>query len=482
MALEDVQGNILRAFNKEHQWLLFFRFKDLDRVRNWLSTLASSELGEEGEIMVMPSTRKVIETLKLTDKKVKQTWLHIGLSYTGIKKLDLEPPPSAGIYKDVGDRPDNLKPDTDDPFKIGMQNRNRHLNDNYESHPSKWKELYRGLPENPDDLDDGRYLHSNMDAVFLVASDTREGAQKYCEKLKEASPLNGALFLDKEIGRMMYENGGMVEHFGFRDGLSQPLIEGIDDEEIIKRRVYVDALPYHHFVLTGLEALGDRYRWANNGSFFVFRKLQQDVPGFWDFMQNQYRGRAHDAEELAAKFFGRNKDGTPLVQNPDTVGESKNDFLYSDDHFGEDIPKFSHIRKCNPRDSNALGLQETNRHRILRRGIPYGKHWSRGIEEDGNEVRGLLFICYQRDITEQFEYIQQNWANMSSFPQSPSDFEKPGPDPIAGLHYGRNGPVTMKYQDKPSEKISSAQWVKTTGGGYFFSPSISALRELKKGN
>lgn len=484
-ALKEVQGNILKPFNKDHQRLLFFRFDVPDKAGNWLAELTSSEPSRDDTKMILPSTEKVMETAARIDsgEGVRQTWLHISLSYMGLTKLGRIPPFSAKIYQGLEELPINPAPGTEDPtedpFKIGMQNRRRDLGDEYDSHPKNWKKLYRGKPEDPKDLDEGRYQHTEVDAVFIVASDLHDDVLGNSQRLKNSARRNGAFFLGEEIGKMIYENGEVIEHFGFRDGLSDPLIQGVDKKKINNRTVYPDVFEYYNFVLTGMEALDEKYKWANNGSFLVFRKLVQDVYEFWNFMNNQYPGRAANADELAAKFFGRRKDGTPLVPNANQL-KSPNDFLYKNDPLGEYTPKFSHIRKCNPRDENSGGLQETNFHRILRRGITYGDRWRPGVEADRKKKRGLLFICYQRDIVEQFEYIQKRWMNMSSFPQSQLDVEKPGPDPIAGMHHVRNGQVTLKVEGRPSQKIPIAQWVKTVGGGYYFSPSISALKKLKR--
>ena len=79
---------------------------------------------------------------------------------------------------------------------------------------------------------------------------------------------------------------------------------------------------------------------------------------------------------LAAKMVGRWADGTPLElapHKPDPRRISDNDFTYGDDMQGVRCPMGAHIRRMNPRDS--LGFEGTliNRHRIIRRGMPYGE-------------------------------------------------------------------------------------------------------------
>jgi deferrochelatase/peroxidase EfeB len=82
-------------------------------------------------------------------------------------------------------------------------------------------------------------------------------------------------------------------------------------------------------------------------------------------------------ELVAAKMFGRWKNGSPLVRYPDGPGASQdNDFLYAaQDPFGMSCPLGAHIRRANPRDSLLPGVIDpltiSNSHRLLRVGRPY---------------------------------------------------------------------------------------------------------------
>ena len=97
--------------------------------------------------------------------------------------------------------------------------------------------------------------------------------------------LKGYNCLGLQIGdAILNKQGKQIEHFGFRDGVSQPLFEGIDDEEIDKRKIEEDIHDPKKFVLFGLK--GNR-AWANDGSFMVIRRLSQDFAGFWEFMNTK---------------------------------------------------------------------------------------------------------------------------------------------------------------------------------------------------
>ena len=51
----------------------------------------------------------------------------------------------------------------------------------------------------------------------------------------------------------------------------------------------------------------------------------------------------------------------------------------------------------------------------MRRGIPYG---ARNLADPPSSGVGLLFMCYQRNIRQQFEFIQRTWIDNPNFPHS----------------------------------------------------------------
>jgi Dyp-type peroxidase family len=452
-----VQGNILKSFGKPNIWLLYFRF-DNDRVRAWLRELT------QRNPKIIPNTIDLIDAANMLKKKREtnpnfepsETWLHVSLSYPGIIALGLSPPPSTQNRNRA------------DPFEMGMKHR-AVLEDLGPSAPEKWIEPFKLKTRNGSDVS------TKIDALFIVASDKAADGQKEVVRLKKEAPIHGVTYLREQRGEAIKRKKHQIEHFGFHDGISQPLIRGVDNDHIAELTTYAqNALAPEDFVLSGLTG---PVQWANNGSFLVYRRLRQDVHGFWDFMDSKSRELGMEKEELAAKFFGRWKSGGSLAKHP--AGDPRNypsadnDFLYErDDPRGSHTPKFSHIRKINPRDTD----DDTNSHRILRRGIPYGPWWKEGVRADRNKDRGLLFICYQKDIAQQFEYLQSKWASRETFPHDPRDLVRPGPDPVAGQHYGQKGPVNL-VRPGGSEKLEIKQWVTTTGGEYFFSPPISFLEE-----
>ncbi|MDZ8259290.1 hypothetical protein [Nostoc sp. ChiQUE01b] len=173
----------------------------------------------------------------------------------------------------------------------------------------------------------------------------------------------------------------------------------------------------------------------------------------------------------------------------------------------------AHTRKTYPRNDKTPGGKvpnsdeididrsevTTQTHRLLRRGIPYGPvspSTPNNPLQDRNFVdRGLHFLAYQTSIVDQFEFVTRLWANNPNFSEEAAkghEFEGKltlGHDPIIGQSENNklNGDRTRKFfihleddQNKPQTKELTApeDWVIPTGGGYFFAPSISALKDV----
>jgi deferrochelatase/peroxidase EfeB len=124
-------------------------------------------------------------------------------------------------------------------------------------------------------------------------------------------------------------------------------------------------------------------------------------------------------------------------------------------------------------------MNDTLTRRVLRRGILFGQPLPDPAPPNDDGDRGLLFLCYQASIEQQFEVIMQNWVNASDTP-------KPGGhDPLIGQVQQPNGsrdrfvelPPLVGPAVAPVRLPLPRQWVIPTGGGYFFVPALSALRD-----
>ena len=232
---------------------------------------------------------------------------------------------------------------------------------------------------------------------------------------------------------------GSREHFGYADGFAQPAIAGVDDATdrrigggVPEAKGAWRALALGEFIL-GYEDEDTRVDperalpsapadpFGRSGTYMVWRKLYQDVALFRHVLREAaalYGGGDH--EKLAAKVVGRWPNGTPLVVSPDApiadfepkTDPRANDFRYAaEDPDGRRCPLGAHIRRSNPRDALGFDGLLSFRHRIIRRGMPYGAPLASEAAEDDHVDRGLIFVCFNASISRQFEGIQAQWLN-----------------------------------------------------------------------
>ncbi|GEK46381.1 hypothetical protein HPA02_06640 [Bisbaumannia pacifica] len=301
------------------------------------------------------------------------------------------------------------------------------------------------------------------------------------------------------------------EHFGFRDGISDPKLAGVSTSRDARQRValgefvlgypnardqltlrpLVDPIEDPAGLLPEVVEDSDLRDFGRNGSYLVFRQLSQDVAGFWGWLADQ--APTPEARlALAAKLVGRWPDGESLIRAPRRPSGAgpDNDFGYhQEDPDGLRCPLGAHIRRANPRDmlpprpGTEASLAINHRHRLLRRGRPYGPPLAEGLDpeallaagDDGVE-RGLHFLCFNAEPSRQFEFVQHTWLENANFAGLRGES-----DPLVGSRgAGDKGgdafsvpeePVRCRYQGLP-------RFVRVRGGGYFFLPGLRALRYL----
>jgi deferrochelatase/peroxidase EfeB len=292
--------------------------------------------------------------------------------------------------------------------------------------------------------------------------------------------------------------GGYV-HFGYKDGISQPQIDGVEKRS---QPYPLPSSPAGDFVLGYTNSFGTLYSPAlansvlgRNGSFAAFRILMQDVAGFESFLTQAAPQAGFTVEMLAAKLMGRWRSGAPLELAP--TADSKvpfdrmNYFLFTAatdgqpqaDTQGAICPIGSHIRRGNPRDQTVAG-GSSQQSRILRHNLPYGPAFDPARPDDGIE-RGLVGYFINASFSVQFELLMSQWLNTNGFTSGCIT----GLDPLIG----DNDPATSGFSVptvdspgrpqqcgalKPIRIKSFARFVNTRGSAYCFLPSIPALQYI----
>jgi Dyp-type peroxidase family len=230
--------------------------------------------------------------------------------------------------------------------------------------------------------------------------------------------------------------------------------------------------------------------WARNGSLLVYRRLQQDVKAFHEFLAAATQDLRRDGfdpdltpERLGALLVGRWSSGWPVMRDNKTdrgathVGENHFGFteattaalpgdahpLNQQDPSGLICPFAAHIRKIQPRDDTTdIGpMERTFQKLLLRRGITFGPE----IDQTSAE-RGLLFVAFQSSIVEQFEFLMNEWVNDPNKPHANG-----GVDPI--LSTAKNATLQLSNGTQSHSITVPGGWVVATGGEYMFAPGIS---------
>ncbi|HEX2207164.1 MAG TPA: hypothetical protein VHG93_05740 [Longimicrobium sp.] len=490
--LGDVQGLVARSFNGlEHaDYVPVYLPADAAAARAWVGEMADVVTRGDvrsGEVMKAGAARNV------------------GFTPDGLRRLGMDEESMKTFSME---------------FRDGMTTtyKQRVMGDDGDSAPQNWAWGGTGNP-----------VHA---MIFVFANDRarlqslldEEGARASRHGVTLGTPL-GSIMLDED-----------KEHFGFHDGIAQPRVQGFrkpDDGE--SPAPTENSIPAGEVVLGYTNAYGQlpdspsvpdtpaaraalpkaprdpdlprdwpvRRDLGRNGSYVVFRQLEQHVKAFWSFLDLQARHDAERRKKLGAKIVGRWPNGAPLVRHPDTEPEkfdraTANDFLYSgawDDIHGDKCPLGSHIRRTNPRDGMQPGpagsLLVSDRHRLLRRGRAYGEPVTTSFDpaeiiasDKPDTGRGLHFICFNTDLGRQFEFVQSTWVNSMKFDGLYRDA-----DPLIGAHHlagekdavpeqvtrftEQRCPVRHQVHDIP-------RFVTTVGGAYLFMPGMNALRYLSR--
>jgi Dyp-type peroxidase family len=469
---DRIQGNILAGFLTDKQLLVGYRILNAQLAGPWLGGLADQVTVVDD----VPAQGRMRERA-VASPQPGSVWLNVALSHAALRALGA---------------PSEFR---DDSFKHGLVKRANDLGDP-PSDPAQWRAGGTGPHQ--------------IDMLLILAGDEASMSER-ADELSATAIGAGLQESYRELGSTVPDRG--IEHFGFRDGISQPGILGTrsDGSPLTAREIpdsggvpearpgepliwpgqFIFGYPCQSFAAArfpGPTAVAGRddqtTGFAQDGSLLVFRRLRQDVPMFKAFLEEKTaalreRGFADlDETRLSAMLVGRWPSGAPLSLSPAIDDPSLardrlrvNAFDFEGDSDGAACPLAAHIRKANPRDGRS-DLANPLQTRILRRGVPYGPFVQEGKPEPVD--RGLLFLCYQTSIVDQFEFLMQFWINS---PKAPSGG---GNDMLIGQPGGEGRTIQLLKPDarETVPLTATTQWITPTGGEYLFAPSKPALSSL----
>ena len=529
--LSDIQGHVIRAYGRFGYPVARYVFLNITD-------------GAKARAFVGSVTKKVTTAVNWGSEPgeiAQPVWTtNIAFTYRGLTELEL---PRASL---IGFSPE---------FVEGMKARRDTLGDDGPSDPKHWdpiwhenrrthhKEVHIFISLNGGLMSPhtGQGL-TDLQSLLKTCEDNRE--QAYAWLLDEIKKSEGGVvllgghrgddgaLLDYQDVAVLMEKGFPTarEHFGYTDGISDPVFEGVpyDADRVNGRGKQIEGgwapLATGEFLLGHIDEAHEYppapspVLLSRNGTYMVYRKLHENVATFDAYLERHGNNFPGGKELLAAKFAGRWRDnGAPLVKAPDRVSKDQFDallaaadergkdkllcdFTYDDDMSGAKCPFSSHMRRINPRASlecirdagDVPGSLKVSRHafdtpgalanrrRLLRRGLPYG-HVKDRSRDDGNH--GIIIMMLNADINRQFEFVQQQWINYGNDFKAANDKEF-----IVGNHSANEKlPSKAVIQVDPnSDEVpyilsKIPRLVVTRGGEYFFIPSMTALRLIARG-
>src|SRR5947209_509204 len=434
LELDDLQHIVITRVPALTGRYEFLSFRQAAQGRAWLAGILD-------QVASVQQARDSIER--------EQRWISVAFTWQGLRALGVDEKALATFPEE---------------FRQGMVARAEVLGDTGRNHPDRWI----GALASP-------ALHAIAVLFARNATERQRATREHQTFLARTPGVEVLSSLDLD-GFPPFDQAH--DHFGYRDRLSEPQIEGSGVEPTPGSGAPVKA---GEFILGHVDESGELVplpqpeTLSRNGTFMAYRRLQEHVGAFRDFLRQHGEPTPEGQELIAAKLMGRWRSGAPLILAPEkddpALGadyQRNNNFNYAKmDPQGYAIPLGSHIRRMNPRDT----AHNMNRRRMIRRGAPYGPPLPEDAPDDGVE-RGIAAFIGGASLVRQFEFAMNVWVNDPRFKNL--DNER---DPLIGT---QDGTYDMTIPKRPIRKKIKGLPAFTTirGGAYFFLPGIKALRFL----
>lgn len=516
---DDIQGNIAPGFGKPHHLFAGLKIRKVEAGRLLLKALLPAVTPMRQVYDHVQQRKQYLVRGETPPAQLHTTWLNLALSGPGLRlfgRTEIEAL-DASFRKGQAAMSGALG----DPRQAALDGQPN------PGHKSNW---LVGGPDNEAEM----LIIIGADTVDLLAQQKKR-LQKLIDKT------DGVEIIHADEGQRL---PGDKEHFGFKDGVSQPGLRGLiptEPPEPLTAR-YLTAQPKFgpefgkpgqpliwpgQFILGYPRQSKSDYRaalpvpatlppLARNGSFLVYRRLRQDVAKFQAAteaiatrLQNDPDFAHFDQARVQAAFVGRWPSGAPLVQSPhsddDLLGADRfanNHFGFSDpvdgqvltngrrvsgpdtgDYWGLRCPRFAHIRQVNPRDlaTDQGPAAQTLFHTILRRGITFGPPYNHDEPPDSPTNRSERGLIF---ISYQASIREQFEVLHNRWINSESGPEDAGLDMLVGQNHDSRRSSYFRLRTNAAVakdvEVDDLNWIIPTGGGYFFAPAISTLKALLK--
>jgi Dyp-type peroxidase family len=459
--LRNLQGNILKSHGRHFSVHIFFKFgADAAAAKTAIKTLR-----QQG--FILSAAEQATQTGRFKQPKAEQeVFGTLLLSARGLQLLGLALPVGFGDSLNPPGPPVSMS------FAQPMSAAAAELGDT----PNSWEPHYR---QEIHGLLIVAYGNSDLDNTQAILDQCFAHAQTARNILEKA-----ATVLAVETGHAHLLGGAPREHFGFVDGISQPLFRTSDAAGLDSTDQFDPGNGLVNLVVADpFTTEPDSF-----ASFFVFRKLEQNVKGWREAVTETAAKLSAAPDLVGAMAVGRFQNGDPVLlsnhpSGPNPRDQIPNNFNYETDVQGLKCPYHAHIRKSNPRgdtDRNfgngdgSLTPDERNR-RIARRGVSYGDR-ARDFSDAPVTGVGLLFMCYQANIPDQFAFIQKNWVNNVTFGR---EVPVVGQDAVIGQGQRVVQTWPTRWSGPSSNTLPDfGKFVTNKGGEFFLAISIPTIEAL----